>query len=107
MYDLEDDKPRGALRAAADPLRGAPPPGTWAVWHGPKAEAVIKLATAEGRPAEPAERAAVQLPADLSQPLERDAPAWVVEQDSRRWLVRQDDGGAGYVSAYVLGLAAE
>ena len=27
-----------------DPLRGAPPPGRWVLWHGPQAQAVVDLA---------------------------------------------------------------
>lgn len=107
MHDNDDgEKPR-TLRRAADPLRGAPPAGRWAIWHGPTAEAVLRLAQEQGRPATQAERAAVVLPPEMSAPLEQGAPAWVVELDGRRWIVRQDDGGAGYVSAYVGGVAVE
>ena len=65
---------------------------------------MLRLAEELGRPASQEERAAVQLPAEASQPLEAYAPAWVLEQGPGRWLVRRDQSGE-YVSAYLVGLA--
>lgn len=108
MHDLDDDdKPARTLRRAADPLRGAPPPGRWVIWHGPQALALLRLCEETGRAATAEERAAVVLPDGFPPPIEVGGPAWVVEVEGRSWLVRRDDGGQGYVSCYVGGLAEE
>lgn len=104
MHDIDDDHKPRTLKASTDPLRGAPPPGLWAIWHGPQAQAALRVAAELGRPATAAERD-VTVPADLSQPQEAGAPAWVLEQGERRWLLRRDAIG-DYVSAYLLGLGA-
>lgn len=100
------DNPSPQQRRALDPLRWAPAPGQWVLWHGDKARALLDACRALGRLALPEERAAVRLPDGFPAPLQRDAQAWVLERDAGRWLVREDDGGEGYVAAYVVGLAS-
>lgn len=73
-----------------------------AEWQTAEAAAVDEAARLRMR----IERAAEALPPEMSQPLEAVAPSWVLEVDGQRWIVRRDDGGQGYVSAYVGGLAA-
>lgn len=105
MHLPDDALPRRG--PALDPLRGAPPPGMWVLWHGDKARAVLDACRALGRLALPEERAGLRLPEGFPAPLQREAQAWVLEAEAGRWLIREDSSGDGYVSAYVVGLAPE
>ncbi len=107
MHDTDPtDAAPARLRAITDPLKGAPPPGVWVLWHGPQAQALLQHALLRGRPATQADHdAAPPRPADLAAPVDLAPVAYLTwTEDGRRWLVQADHNGP-YVSAYVCGLA--
>jgi hypothetical protein len=81
----DSDTPYAEQRST-DPLRFAPPPGCWVLWHGPHAERAIDLARQNGRPVS-AVPGLPQRPAGLPPPSGERTGAWLLESGGRRFYV--------------------
>lgn len=85
-----------------DPLRHAPPPGRWVLWHGPLACAVLELARERGAPAPPLPDLP-PFPDGFPPPAGDSLGTFVLEKEGRRYLVRAESCNH-YVSCYLLQL---
>ncbi|MCS6914615.1 MAG: hypothetical protein RMK29_03270 [Myxococcales bacterium] len=86
----------------SDPLRHAPPPGQWVLWHGPLARAVLELARTRGTPAPPGAELP-PLPPGFPPPAGESLGTFVLQQQGRRYLI-QAESCHQYVSCYLLHL---
>lgn len=87
----------------SDPLRFAPPPGRWTLWHGPQARALVELAQAQGEPARQVPANAPPLPPGFPTPTEPPHGVWLLPRGELRYLIRSESRG-GYLSCYLCAL---
>lgn len=96
MFEIDA---RLAIAPPVDPLKGAPPPGSWVLWHGPKAQGVIELARKSGRPL--TMDRVPPLPSDYHPPC-NPTRAWCVEYNGRHY-VAMEDVHDGFRGCYLFG----
>ena len=99
---MHDDYTGGQVPSVrkTEPLRGAPPRGTWALWHGPQAEAVVELARTHGQ--------ALRSPPDLPPPEGFPAPLetsgmWLLDHGGQRYFLRAEVQNK-YLSCYLFNM---